>query len=74
MPGEEPGNNRGSILDKLETSYSQAYNTWNQPVTTVANKSDLVHSSNFFLCEKTYQKRSTLLYLKCDPRGIPIYM
>lgn len=41
MPGEEPGNNRGSILDKLETSYSQAYNTWNQPVTTVANKSDL---------------------------------
>lgn len=54
MPGEEPGNNRGSILDKLETSYSQAYSTWNQPVTSVADKSmahlnaDLVHSSNFF--------------------------
>ncbi|KAJ4904063.1 Uncharacterized protein Rs2_18014 [Raphanus sativus] len=39
MPGEEPGNNRGSILDKLETSYSQAYSTWNQPVTSVADKS-----------------------------------
>ncbi|CAH8385363.1 unnamed protein product [Eruca vesicaria subsp. sativa] len=39
MPEEEPGNNRGSFLDKLETSYSQAYSTWNQPVTSVEDHS-----------------------------------
>ncbi|RID61074.1 hypothetical protein BRARA_E00248 [Brassica rapa] len=39
LPEEEPGNNRGTILDKLEASYSQAYSSWNQPVTSVADNS-----------------------------------
>ena len=69
MPEEEPGNNRGTILDKLEASYSQAYSSWNQPVASVADNSvahlnsDLVHSSNFVcVCEKSY----LLIYAYCS--------
>ncbi|XP_024004244.1 uncharacterized protein LOC18027816 isoform X2 [Eutrema salsugineum] len=36
---EESGINRGEILDRLKSSYSQAYSTWNQPVTSVADNS-----------------------------------
>ncbi|KAL1206888.1 Protein SEMI-ROLLED LEAF 2 [Cardamine amara subsp. amara] len=40
MPEEEYGNNnRGEILDRLKSSYSQAYSTWNQPVTSTADNS-----------------------------------
>lgn len=54
MPEEEYGNNRGEILDRLKSSYSQAYSTWNQPVTSVADNSvallnsELVHPCNLF--------------------------
>lgn len=45
MPEEEYGSNRGEILDRLKSSYSQAYSTWNQPVTPLADNSvDLLNS------------------------------
>ncbi|CAN8286934.1 unnamed protein product [Cochlearia groenlandica] len=40
MAEEESGNSNGEILDRLRSSYSQAYSTWNQPtVTSVADNS-----------------------------------
>ncbi|XP_023640747.1 uncharacterized protein LOC17889595 isoform X3 [Capsella rubella] len=45
MPAEESGSNRGEILDRLKSSYSQAYSTWNQPVTSLEDNSvDLLNS------------------------------
>ncbi|CAH2058461.1 unnamed protein product [Thlaspi arvense] len=45
MPEEESGINRVEILDRLKSSYSQAYSTWNQPVTSVADNSvDILNS------------------------------
>ncbi|CAN6830517.1 unnamed protein product [Brassica oleracea] len=41
MLEEESGINSGEILDRLTSSYSQAYRSWNQPVTSVADNSEL---------------------------------
>ncbi|KAF8097814.1 hypothetical protein N665_0280s0017 [Sinapis alba] len=39
MLEEESGINGGEILDRLKSPYSQAYSSWNQPVTSVADNS-----------------------------------
>ncbi|XP_019082321.1 PREDICTED: uncharacterized protein LOC104699388 isoform X1 [Camelina sativa] len=45
MPEEESGSNRGEILDRLKSSYIQAYSNWNQPVTSLEDNSvDLLNS------------------------------
>ncbi|KAL0665857.1 hypothetical protein Bca4012_028561 [Brassica carinata] len=41
MLEEESGINSGEILDRLTSSYSQVYRSWNQPVTSVADNSEL---------------------------------
>ncbi|XP_033148403.1 protein SEMI-ROLLED LEAF 2 isoform X1 [Brassica rapa] len=41
MLEEESGINSGEILDRLTSPYSQAYRSWNQPVTSVADNSEL---------------------------------
>ncbi|AEC10037.1 Uncharacterized protein AT2G41830 [Arabidopsis thaliana] len=45
MPEEERGSSTGEILDRLKSSYRQAYSTWNQPLTSVVDNSvDLLNS------------------------------
>ncbi|KAF3553990.1 hypothetical protein F2Q69_00010468 [Brassica cretica] len=44
MLEEESGISSGEILDRLTSSYSQAYRSWNLPVTSVADNSVLLNS------------------------------
>uniref|UniRef100_A0A1J3GBB5 Protein EFR3-like protein n=1 Tax=Noccaea caerulescens TaxID=107243 RepID=A0A1J3GBB5_NOCCA len=45
IPAEESGINKGEILDRLKSSYSQSYSNWNQPVISVADNSVAVLNS-----------------------------
>jgi len=62
MPEEERGSSTGEILDRLKSSYRQAYSTWNQPLTSVVDNSvdllnsELVHPCNL-LCVKKLTRR-----------------
>ena len=73
MLEEESGINSGEILDRLTSPYSQAYRSWNQPVTSVADNSELVHPCNFlcvrlYICRLEYYPLGSQLSFRMVPR------
>ncbi|KAL9302479.1 putative protein EFR3 [Arabidopsis thaliana] len=79
MPEEERGSSTGEILDRLKSSYSQAYSTWNQPLTSVVDNSvdllnsELVHPCNL-LCVKKLTRRVDVVHIRLSSHQIGLLL